>query len=302
MKISVRGALDKAKKIFQAAKIDNPDYDARELLAHVLCVDKMKLSLMYSHSIDEDKCEKFFSLVDRRLEYEPLQYITEKAYLMGHEFFVDQNVLIPRHDTETLILEACEIIKEKGHDTVLDLCTGSGAIGISIAKSIPEIKVTCSDISNEALSVAKKNAISLDAEKNITFVSGDLFTPFKNNQRDKRMEKKKGNACDGYDKFSMIVSNPPYIRHDEIEELDKEVSVYEPLLALDGGSDGLDCYKRIVSEAPMYLEKNGYLVLEIGHDQKKPVLALLEESGMYSKIYSKQDLANRDRVIVAIRR
>ena len=186
---------------------------------------------------------------------------------------------------------------------ILDLCTGSGAIGISIAKYVDNSKITLSDISNEALKVAKQNYINIvgknsyihsqnslkynvgvdaniDPKKQIKFVQSDLF---------KNMDKNT--------KFDIIVSNPPYIKSDVIRTLDKEVQK-EPILALDGGKDGLDIYRKIIKEAYKYLKCNGYLCLEIGYDQKKEVINLIESIGEYKDIYSKKDLAGNDRIVI----
>ena len=176
---------------------------------------------------------------------------------MKLNFFVNENVLIPRQDTEILVEEVMNIAKKTNAKTILDLCTGSGAIAVSLAKYIPNTEITAVDISQEALKVAKKNAISNEVENQITFISSDLFTNLENQ------------------KFDIIVSNPPYIKEGVMKELDKEVKM-EPELALNGGKDGLYFYRKIVSNAYQYLKYKGYLCLEIGFDQKIDVIELIE--------------------------
>ena len=172
---------------------------------------------------------------------------------------------------------------------ILDLCTGSGAIGISIAKNIENCEITLSDISKEALEIAQKNCVGVDAHidprikkqktnNKIKIIQSDLFENI-------------------HDKFDIIVSNPPYIKTDIIKTLDKEVQ-NEPILALDGGKDGLDIYRKIIEQSYKYLNENGYLCLEIGYDQKDEVIRLIKETGKYKNIYSKKDLASNDRIII----
>jgi release factor glutamine methyltransferase len=199
---------------------------------------------------------------------------------MKLDFYVDKNVLIPRADTEILVEEVinnCNNNAERNYN-ILDLCAGSGAIGISIAKYVKTSKITEVDISNEALNIAMKNA-KLNEVANIEFLQSNMF---------KNINKK----------FDIIVSNPPYIKKDVIAKLDYEVQK-EPKLALDGGEDGLKFYRIIIDEADKYLTKNGMIFLEIGYDQKEDVIKLLEKSGKYKDIYSKKDLYNNDRIVVA---
>jgi len=205
---------------------------------------------------------------------------------MGMIFSVNKDVLIPRPDTEILVEEVINILKPAGVDIIrphyiLDLCTGSGAIGISIAKYAENAKVLCTDISEKALEVAKQNAKKLIGDK-VNFVQSDLF-----------------NSIEG--QFDLIVSNPPYIEKEEMECLDTEVKK-EPILALYGGTDGLDFYRKIIAEAHKYLKPEGHLCLEIGYNQKDSVIELIEQSENYTKIYSKKDLAGNNRIIVGVKR
>ena len=169
---------------------------------------------------------------------------------------------------------------------MLDLCCGSGAIGISIVKLDKDAKVTCADVSTKALAVAKKNAAA-NGCKGVKFVESDLFAASDFHGRF------------GKGKYQLIISNPPYIRHEVIDTLEPEVRAHEPMLALDGGADGLEFYRRIIAEAPDHLKKNGVLMMEIGYDQKDAVKELLRESGRFEKIVGLTDLTGKDRIVAA---
>lgn len=201
---------------------------------------------------------------------------------MKLDFYVDENVLIPRSDTEILVEEVINQYNknEEREYKILDLCTGSGIVGISLAKYIKNCEVVCADISKKALEIAEKNAKNNNVD-NIKFMYSNMFSNIK-------------------DKFDIIVSNPPYIKRKVIEELEKEVQ-NEPHIALDGGIDGLDFYKIIANQAYNYLNENGGLFLEIGYDQKEEVTNLLKDSEKFGKIYSKKDLYGNDRIVVARR-
>lgn len=195
---------------------------------------------------------------------------------MGLKFKVDPEVLIPRMDTEVVALAAELLIKEKKRDTLLDLCCGSGILGISLAKRCG-VKVTATDINPAAKALTEINANTHGVK--MTVLLGDLYGPIKNK------------------KYHIIVSNPPYIPQAVIPTLMAEVKDYEPMNALDGGCDGLDFYRRIIAEAPEHLKKEGALVLEIGHDQGEAVCRLMEETGCFTEINIATDLAGKDRVV-----
>ena len=198
---------------------------------------------------------------------------------MKMNFFVNEDVLIPRPDTEILVEEVIEITKRLTRPRILDLCTGSGAIAISIAKYAENAILYASDISKNAIEIAKKNAKANDVQERIEFIESNLFENIPQT------------------KFDIIVTNPPYIKKNEILKLDLEVQ-NEPKTALDGGLDGLDFYRKISSKAYDYLKYNGYLCMEIGYDQKESVLDILEYENRYSGTYSKKDLYGNDRIIV----
>lgn len=198
---------------------------------------------------------------------------------MKLNFYVDENVLIPQPDTEILVEEIINLYKNK-KCKILDLCTGSGAIAIALAKYVEDAQIVASDISMKALQIAKLNAEKNLLHKKIKFIESDMFE-----------------KIDDTD-FDIIVSNPPYIKTDVINTLDASVKK-EPNIALDGGQDGLKFYKIIINKAHQYLSNNGKLFLEIGYDQKEDVIKLLNKTGYYNEIYSKKDLGQNDRIVVA---
>ncbi len=253
-----------------------PRDDMRVLFEYVTGKD-MLVAKITNVDIPQEMCEKIFSMTQRVSEGEPVQYVIGEWYFMGNMFFVNENVLIPRQDTEIVCSAAIEHIKKlSGTVRVLDLCTGSGCIGISIAKEIENCTVDCTDISEEALSLARKNAEYNGVAEKIKVYSSNMLE-----------------NCGIYD---IIISNPPYIPKNVINTLDKKVRLYEPLLALDGGDDGLDFYKIIAEEAKEHLSENGSIFLEIGYDQKDGVMKLLQEKGYYN-VKCEKDHASNDRLV-----
>ena len=267
------------------AGIHDAAFDARALLSFVMEIPFRDIPLHYMDEAADEQQERYEELIGRRMSGEPLQYITGEQEFMGLTFHVDSRVLIPRLDTEILAEEALEYVNRKltrgDAVRVLDLCCGSGALGLSIAALHSEtdrLEVVISDISEDALEVARQNAEALGVSDRVAFVKGDLF---------ENIEKS----------FDVIVCNPPYIRTDVIETLDKEVREHEPMLALDGGADGLDIYRRIAEEAPGYLKAGGRLLMEIGYDQAEEVAELLYKNLQDVRIV--KDLAGLDRVVSA---
>ena len=256
--------------------IEESNLKAKLLISNVLDVTKEYILIHGNEEFPVDKLNEYFEKIERAANGEPVQYIINSQNFYGMNFYVDENVLIPQPDTEILVEEAIKIIrKENKKLKVLDLCTGSGAIAVSIAKE-ENVEVTASDVSKKALEVAKKNSTMNNV--NINLIESDLYKNIK-------------------DEFDIIVSNPPYIATNVIDTLSSEVKS-EPKIALDGGRDGLDFYRKIAEESKKYLCTNGYLIVEIGYDQKEDVIKILEESG-YTNIYCIKDLNQNDRVIVA---
>ena len=254
--------------------------EARELLLLILGWTLSEYALHKDEEATEPHRTAFLAAVERRAAGEPLQYITGRAPFFGYEFKVDCRVLIPRFDTEILVEAALRRVQPGMR--ILDICTGSGCIPITIALEIkrtlskPMVQIEASDISGDALCVAQENAALHKVE--IRFFQSDFF------------ETAAG-------KYDIITANPPYITEEELRGLDAEVRDYEPMLALFGGTDGLDYYRRITREAPAHLTKGGWLLVEIGAEQAFVVSKMFVEAG-FSKVEVLKDLAGRDRVVV----
>ncbi len=276
MKISQ--VLNKAVLQLKEYNKPSPRLDAEVILANLLKVERLYFILNRDEEIEDGVVHEYKNLIQRRCKGEPVAYIVGHQEFMGLDFTVNKDVLIPRADTEILVEYVIEFIKQ-GRDSIniLDIGTGSGAIGLSIASQFPQCQVTLVDISPRALEVAKENAKRLNIQ-NPQFALSDCFKNIK-------------------DKYDIIVSNPPYIPAMDIEDLQIEVSTYEPRGALDGGLDGLDFYRTITRCARDYLLKDGLLAFEIGYDQGAAVMGLLEENG-YSDVKKIKDLGGNDRVVV----
>ena len=257
-----------------------PRLDVETLLQKVLDVDRLYILLNLDKSLSDDEEKLFNKFIEERLSNRPIAYIVENREFMGLDFYVKEGVLIPRPDTEVLVEEVIELCKDKGPINILDIGTGSGAITVSLAKYLVNAKITSVDISDIALEIGEKNAQSNDVDDRITFIKSDLFTNI-----DKDM------------KFDIIVSNPPYIKKEVIETLDKQVKDFEPYNALEGGIDGLDFYRAITTQGKNYLNKGGILAYEVGHDQSEDVSKLMEKDG-YTNIYTRKDLQQIDRVVI----
>lgn len=270
-------------ELLNYGKIYLKEYDegslkAKILLEHILKVEREYIITHYEDIVSETQITLYQSKLEELKRGKPIQYITNHQEFMKLDFYVDENVLIPQPDTEILVEKVIEILKNKKNTcSVLDMCTGCGAIGISIAKYIPKTDIYVSDISKSALQIAKKNALKNGVE-NIHFILSDQF---------KSIYKKD---------FDIIVSNPPYIETDMIKDLPTEVK-NEPHLALDGGNDGLDFYRTLSNQSISYLKSNGYLCLEIGYQQKEEVSKLLKNYFKNIKIF--QDYGGRDRVVIS---
>lgn len=226
--------------------------------------------------VSDETAAEYLTLIGRRAGHIPVQQLTHQAFFMGYEFYVNENVLIPRQDTETLVEEALKVVKPGMK--VLDMCTGSGCIIVSIVHNVPEVEGTATDISKQALLVAKENA-KLN-QVSVTFERSDLFD----------------NVTGTYD---VIVSNPPYIRTGEVVKLMPEVQEFEPMEALDGKEDGLYFYRKIIKECKAYLKPGGHILFEIGYDQGEAVSGLLKEAG-FKNVTVIKDLAHNDRVVTGM--
>ena len=271
--MTYRDAIELGEKILNMANIVDAKNDAWLLLTAACKIDHTFYYMHMDEDMDSQQVKEFEYLIKKRAEHIPLQYITGEQEFMGMTFHVNSNVLIPRQDTETLVEQALKRVKPGMH--ILDMCTGSGCVLISILKNAPGTTGLGCDVSKQALIVAKENAKRNDVSAE--FERSDLFENV-------------------IDKFDMIVSNPPYICTDIIPTLMPEVAQFEPLIALDGKEDGLYFYRRIVSESKEYLNESGMLLFEIGYDQGQEVSDMMKEAG-FSDVCVIKDLARNDRVV-----
>ncbi len=257
---------------------ENPRLDAELLLGHLLHLSRLQLYMNFDRPLNTEEIDGYRRLVGKRGQRTPVSYLTASKEFYSNDFLVTPDVLIPRPETEFLVEKAIGIAKAYSAPTILDLGTGSGIIGISLAKEVPTCSVVAADISAAALAVAQENAIRLGVGGQLTFVESNLFF-----------------ALSDY-RFQMICTNPPYIPTLDIRDLACEVQ-QEPVRALDGGDDGLDFYRRILSQAGEYLEKPGYVLLEIGWDQAEAVSCIGQAQGFrLSEVI--QDYAGNDRVVI----
>ncbi len=259
---------------------DTPFLDALVLLSHTLKISKEKLLASYPDAIAGKDLDRYMGLVAKRSENYPVSYITGRKEFYGLPFFVDNNVLIPRPDSETLVESALKIL-EKSHEnkSVLDLCTGSGALGISLKHTLPHLNVTCTDISPEALSVCRKNSRAILGYE-LEIIESNLF-----------------DKIDG--DFDIIITNPPYLTGRETSEM-METGWPEPPISLDGGTDGLDFIRTIINEAHGFLKEKGSLIIESGIDQTDRIADMLI-SGHYRNVEIVRDLTGRKRVTMGQR-
>ena len=277
--MNIEEILKKEINNLKQNNIENSTLKAKILLANILNVKKEYLLIHSEEEIKQEDKIKYENCIKELIKGKPLQYITNKQEFMGLDFYVDENVLIPQPDTEILVEKAIEIAETTQKNKILDMCTGSGCIAISLAKKINNTQIIAVDISNNALNVANKNAINNNVENKIKFINSDMFNNIE-------------------EKFDIIVSNPPYIETETINKLEIEVQ-NEPHLALDGGIDGLKFYKTIANNAFKYLNENGYLLLEIGYNQQNSVTQLLQDIGKYKDIETVKDLGGNYRIVIA---
>ena len=273
--LTLKEALAKAVDKLQQMEVPDADIDAWYLLSYETGLDRAAFFLHGEEPMAEPDMIRYCDLVTKRGERIPLQHLTGEQEFMGLDFHVNEHVLIPRQDTECLVERVLPYVDGK---RVLDVCTGSGCIAIAIAKLGKPFIVHGVDISEEALAVARQNATELNAS--VELFAGDLMT-----------------RMDG--QYDVIVSNPPYIPPSVIEGLMPEVRLHEPMLALDGGQDGLEFYRRIAGQAVTRLAPNGRLFLEIGCEQAAAVAEILQKQG-YREVQVFQDLAGKDRIVQCI--
>jgi len=280
----IREALAQGSADLKYAGIKTHALDSSLLLASILKTDRAKLIARGTDRLSDKESKSYCELLERRANGECAAYIIGKKEFMGLEFDVNPSVLVPRPETETLVETAIDIIQKKAKENsavnILDLCTGSGAIAISLKNEMPSCDITAADISSAALDTAVHNAKKLLGENTINFFKGDLYSAL---------------PSPAPVHYSLIVSNPPYIPSEEIKTLSAEVQ-NEPHLALDGGASGLEIIKRIIEKAPDYLQKNGFLLLEADPRQMEQITFLLEKTG-FLDIQLYKELGGTNRVI-----
>lgn len=270
-------ALKIAEQKLIEQNIEDASIDAWLLMEHITGMSRARYYVDCFSEMSEEQEKAYFECIEKRMHRIPLQHITGVQEFMGLIFSVNEHVLVPRQDTEILVESVDKLVKNK-EASVLDMCTGSGCIAISLKVRNPQISCTAVDISDEALKMAVKNAQNHQCD--IKFIKSDMFTD-----------------VDG--EFDIIVSNPPYIPTHVIEELEEEVRLHDPFGALDGKEDGLYFYRILASESKHYLKNNGKIYMEIGHDQSESVEKLLKEAG-FEEIRTQKDLAGLDRVVYGV--
>lgn len=271
-----KDVLEYGKKSLLECKIEDAQLDAWLLLEHVCGISRSWYFVHEDEDISQDCIERYKLLIEKRGKHIPLQQLTKEAYFYGMKFFVNENVLIPRQDTEVLVEQVLNLTKGKENLKILDMCTGSGCILLALLANLKQASGTGVDLSEKALEVARRNGREQGIEA--FWIQSNLF------------DKVSGS-------YDIIVSNPPYIETAVIENLMDEVKFYEPRMALDGTEDGLFFYRVITAQAEKYLENNGILAFEIGYNQGKAVSEFMIENG-YGEVQVLQDLAGLDRVVI----
>lgn len=287
---TVRRILEWTAAFFTRKNVDAPRLSAELLLAHVLGAPRIKLYTDYERALSEQQLAMMRALVQRAAEEEPIAYLTGRAHFFGLEFEVSRDVLIPRPDTETLVENVLQLARNQpGFEAprVLDLCTGSGCVAAAIAQRLKAAGVVAVDVSPAAVEVARRNVERLGLSDRVVVEQGDLYEPLA------RMVDTQP--------FQLIVANPPYITTAKVAELDRSVKDYEPLVALDGGPDGLDLHRRILDGAPQRLAPGGRVYLEIAFDQGEGALQIASERPAFEEARVLKDYGGRDRVLTARR-
>ena len=266
--------------------VDAPRLSAELLLSHVLGLKRIELYTQYNKVVAQEHLDRLRDLVKRAGEHEPVAYLVGRTEFYSIEFEATPECLIPRPETELLVQRSIESLRKRtGPQQVCDLGTGCGIVAVAIAKNVPDAKVIATDISEPALSVAARNIEKHKLQDRIELRHGDLLEPL----------------VPQLDLFDLIACNPPYVSAPEYEMLDRNVKEYEPRLALYGGPDGLDVYRRLVENVGQFLKPDGILLLEIGYQQGQAVRELLEQAGVFNQIRIDKDLQGHDRVVTAAR-
>ena len=265
---------------FETHHIENPRADAEILLSHALNLERIDLYLRHDQPLNPAELSRFKLLIKRRVQREPIAYITGIKEFWSLDFRVTTGVLIPRPETECLVERALPCLSGDNHLRVLELGTGSGVISIALASEKPNHHYFASDLSVSAVNLARENVKRQNLDLSVSLFVGDWFQPLKL-------------AEGGF--FDMIITNPPYIRTEEIDRLEPEINQYEPRISLDGGIDGLACIKQILDQAQYYLKPKGSLLLEMGYDQRENIEAILNSIGCYDNISFFTDYSGHDR-------
>ena len=276
--------LQWATTYFRCNDIDSPRATAEILLAHALAADRIDLYLHYDQPLNARELSRFKAIIKRRINREPVAYILGHKEFWSLELVVTRNVLIPRPETECLVERALTYLTadaESGRLRILELGTGSGAILIALASENAQHIYWGTDISAAAVQIAQRNAVSHGLATNIRFLVADWFAPF----------------AVSTDLFDMIISNPPYIRQEDLKRLQPEIQAYEPLVALDGSTDGLGCLRHIIQSAHHYLKPGGILLLEMGHDQRVPLNQIIQRCDQYEDVAFYTDYSGYDRIV-----
>ena len=279
--------LIQGTQLLMNAGIEEARLDAWLLLEYTADISR---AWYYAHpeaEVNEEIVSEYLSLCQKRAEHIPLQHLTHQACFMGYDFYVDERVLVPRQDTEVLAEEALQQLRNMRNPRILDMCTGSGCLLLSLLMELPDATGTGVDISEAALAVAERNRKNLELEKRAVLVQSDTFSG-------DYFQKNSGNISLEYD---MLISNPPYIPTEDIGKLMEEVRFHDPVLALDGREDGLYFYRRITEQAGKYLKPGGWLMYEIGCEQGVDVSAIMQGEG-FTEVAVKKDLAGLDRVVI----
>ena len=282
--MTIQQLLTKSYEELKKAEIQSYMIDCQLLLGKVLNIDRMAILTNKEVNLSESDIENYMKLIEQRKKKMPVKYILGRCEFMGMNFIVREGVLIPRPDTEVLVEEVNKIVEKFDYKNICDLCCGSGIIGISIANYTKVINVSSYDISPVACEVTQENIVNLNLLSKVKVKCSDLLS----------------DAISLGKTFDVVVSNPPYIKEAEIETLMEDVKKYEPHIALNGGKDGLDFYRKITKQSYKVLNAGGMLAFEIGFDQKYEVGEILLENG-YEGHYGIKDLSGKDRAIIAFK-